>query len=67
MEKEFLDNILEVIEKQDAAQLKAILEEMHPADIAELCDELDVDDARLVYRQLDNETAADVLAKTMLT
>ena len=36
---------------------------MHPADIAELCDELDVDEARLVYRQLDNETAADVLVE----
>ncbi len=63
MEKEFLDNILEVIENQDAVKLKAILEEMHPADIAELCDELDVEDARLVYRQLDNETAADVLVE----
>ncbi|MBP5646233.1 MAG: magnesium transporter [Bacteroidaceae bacterium] len=63
MDKEFLDNILEVIENKDAARLKAILEDMHPADIAELCDELDVDEARLVYRQLDNQTAADVLVE----
>lgn len=61
MEKIFLDNIFELIEKEDAAQLKAILSEMHPADIAELCDELDIDEARFIYRQLDNETAADVL------
>lgn len=61
MEKIFLDNILELIEKEDATQLKAILSEMHPADIAELCDELDIDEARFIYRQLDNETAADVL------
>lgn len=64
MEKIFLDNILELIEKEDASQLKAILSEMHPADIAELCDELDIDEARFVYRQLDNETAADVLIET---
>lgn len=64
MEKIFLDNILELIEKEDATQLKAILSEMHPADIAELCDELDIDEARFVYRQLDNETAADVLIET---
>lgn len=64
MEKIFLDNILVLIEKEDAAQLKAILSEMHPADIAELCDELDIDEARFVYRQLDNETAADVLIET---
>ena len=61
MEKFFLDKILELIEKEDAIQLKAILSEMHPADIAELCDELDIDEARFIYRQLDNETAADVL------
>ena len=62
-EKDFLDNIIEVIESKDAAKLKAILDEMHPADIAELCDTLDVEDARAVYRQLDNETAADVLVE----
>lgn len=61
MEKFFLDKILELIEKEDAIQLKTILSEMHPADIAELCDELDIDEARFIYRQLDNETAADVL------
>ena len=63
MEKDFLDKILEVIENQDAVKLKAILENMHSADIAELCDTLDVDEARFVYRQLDNETAADVLVE----
>lgn len=61
MEKYILDNIIEIIDKQDAALLKDMLSEMHPADIAELCDELSIDEARFVYRQLDNETAADVL------
>jgi len=63
MEKEFLDNIIEIIENQDAVKLKNILDDMHPADIAELCDMLNVDDARLIYHQLDNETAADVLVE----
>jgi magnesium transporter len=63
MEKEFLDNIIEIIENQDAVKLKIILDDMHPADIAELCDMLNVDDARLIYHQLDNETAADVLVE----
>lgn len=61
MEKIFLDRILELIKVEDAAQIKALLSEMHPADIAELCDVLDIDEARFIYRQLDNETAADVL------
>ncbi len=63
MEKEFLENILALIERQDAEALSALLSDMHPADIAELCDELDVDDARQIYRLLDNETAADVLVE----
>lgn len=63
MEKEILDNILALIEKQDSQALTALLEDMHPADIAELCDELDVDGARFLYRLLDNETAADVLVE----
>ena len=63
MEKEFLENILALIERQDTVALTTLLGDMHPADIAELCDELDVDDARLIYRLLDNETAADVLVE----
>ena len=47
-DKDFLNNILEVIENKDAAKLKAILDEMHPADIAELCDELDVEPRRYI-------------------
>lgn len=63
MEKEYLDNILELIEKQDSLALGKILGDMHPADIAELCDELDTEEARFVYRLLDNETAADVIVE----
>lgn len=61
MKNELLDNIMEVIDKQDTAQLKKMLADMHSADIAELCDTLDAEDARTVYKLLDNETAADVL------
>lgn len=61
MEKEILENIQELIEQQNAVTLKTVLSDMHPADIAELCNTLDLDEARFLYRQLDNETAADVL------
>lgn len=56
-----IELIRQYIETQDAEQAKRMLTSMHPADIAELCDELDVEEARFIYRQLDNETAADVL------
>lgn len=61
MEKEFLDNILELIDRQDAEALKSLLSEMHPADIAELCNTLDIEESRFIYKHLDKETAADVL------
>ena len=52
------DKILELIEQKDAVRVKELLADLHPADIAELCDELDVEEARFIYMQLDNETAA---------
>lgn len=61
MEKEYLDNIRLLIEQHDEQNLRIRLEELHPADIAELCNELDEEDARFIYSILDNETAADVL------
>ena len=39
------------------------ISKMHPADIAELCLELDIEEARFLYRQLDNEKAADALTE----
>ena len=38
-----------------------MIADLHPADIAELCNDLDPQEARFVYLLLDNETAADVL------
>ena len=49
------------IEEQNSEKLKQILADMHPADIAELCDELDIEETRYIFRQLDNETVADIL------
>ena len=58
-----LDMLQELIEQQEAEKLKELLADLHPADIAELCDELDVDEARFIYQILDNEDAADVLVE----
>ena len=49
------------IEEQNSEKLKQMLADMHPADIAELCDELDIEETRYIFRQLDNETVADIL------
>lgn len=61
MNSEDIKLVTELIEKKDSDQLKEVIKDLHPADIAELCNELDAEDARFIYLLLDNETAADVL------
>lgn len=61
MNNDELKHVSELIESKESEQLKEYLSELHPADIAELCNELDAEEARFIYLLLDNETAADVL------
>ncbi|PKP53230.1 MAG: magnesium transporter [Bacteroidetes bacterium HGW-Bacteroidetes-1] len=56
-----IDAIQEAIENQNTDYLKSILIEMYPADIAELLDEVNKDEARFIYGLLDKEEAAAVL------
>ena len=61
MTQEFINHIKELIEKKDSVLLQDTVARLHPADIAEICLELTTEQARFLYRQLDNETAADAL------
>ena len=61
--RELLDQIKETIQSQDAASLTGLLENLHPADIAEICEELEWKDAHYIYLLLDDEIASDVLAE----
>lgn len=63
MTKDFINYIKELIEQKDSVLLQDITSKLHPADIAELCIELDIEEARFLYRQLDNERAADALTE----
>lgn len=59
--KEFIENIEHIIETKDDVKAISILKDLHPADIAELYQELDHKDAIYLYQLMDNEKAADVL------
>ena len=63
MTHEFINHIKELIEKKDSVLLQESVSRLHPADIAEICLELTTEQARFLYRQLDNETAADALTE----
>ncbi len=63
--KEYTDDDLErirgIIENNDADDARAELATLHPADIAELYQNLDLEQAEYLFRLLDADTAADVL------
>jgi len=63
LNKEFFDNLRLSIEQADKDTAKSLLDEMHPADIAEFFEEIDIEDAKFLFLLLDHENAADVLVE----
>ena len=60
-DEDFLEKIKQIIEAHDDVAARRELGEMHPADIAELYQDLDLAQAEYLYRLLDGDKAADVL------
>ena len=58
---EYLEHIRKIIDERDEEAARRELEDLHPADIAELYQELDLEEAEFLYKLLDGDTAADVL------
>ena len=63
IDEKYVDSVKEFIAHKDGENVRNIIWNMHPADIAELCKELDLEEARYIYQLLDNEKAADVLSE----
>ncbi len=61
MTKELIEKVEELIEKNDSKAVSELLDDMHPADIADILDELNFDNAVYVIRLLDSETTSDIL------
>lgn len=58
---EYLELIRDIIGRRDDDAARKELEGLHPADIAELYENLDEDEAEYIYQLLDEDKAADVL------
>lgn len=58
---QYLEHIRSIINDDRADEARAELATLHPADIAELYQNLDLEEAEYLYRLLDEDTAADVL------
>jgi magnesium transporter len=59
--KEYLEAIKEDLDSGKSTELLTNINDLHPADIAEIFDELSNDEATLLYPFLENETASAVL------
>ncbi len=59
--REYIENLREIIGNEDEQSAKDILEELHPADIADIFNELGLEEARYLYLLLPEEKSADVL------
>ncbi len=59
--EEFLLEIQQFISQKEDEQLELLLKDLHHADIAEILEELDFDEAVYIFRILDSETTAEIL------
>ena len=59
--KEFIEQVTVLIESKNDHELEVLLNDLHHADIAEILDELDFDDATHIFKILDSEKTAEIL------
>ena len=60
---EFIEVVQGLIEQKDKAKLRRKLQGLHYADVAELIDELTIEEATYLIKLLNTETTADALAE----
>jgi magnesium transporter len=59
--KNFLEKIELLVDSKDDKAILSLLSEEHPADIAEIIDELGLDDATYIFKLLSSEISAEAL------
>lgn len=60
-DEDYLEHIRSIIAEHNEEQARRELEDLHPADIAELYQSLNLEESEFLYKLLDEETAADVV------
>ena len=59
--KELIQELEQLIQNKNDKQLEVLLNDMHHADIAEILDELDFNEATYIFKVLDSEKTAEIL------
>ncbi|MBC29591.1 MAG: magnesium transporter [Muricauda sp.] len=60
---ELLEQIKQLIADNDTQELRSMMQEFHYADVAEIANELSVEEATYLIKLLDSETTSDVLTE----
>lgn len=63
VDQELIDNIFNLVETGSDKSIISIISDLHPADIAEIINHLQFDEAFFVFNLLDTETAGDVITE----
>jgi len=61
--REYVDELRSIIEQKNDQAALQMLQDLHPADIAEIYENLSVEEAKYLYLLLDPEKASDVLVE----
>ena len=59
----FINELNELINNKDLTSVKSVLKDCHPADVAEILDELEFENACFLFELLEDNIAADVLVE----
>ena len=59
--KELIQELEQLIQNKNDQQMEVLLNDLHHADIAEILDELDFDEATYIFKVLDSEKTAEIL------
>jgi magnesium transporter len=61
--KEFINNLISALESEDNSYIVEAINPLHPADIAEILEIVDIPQAQYLYQLLDEELASEVLVE----
>ena len=62
--REYINNLIQIIDAKNDKEAKKLMDDIHAVDIAEIYDELNIDQAKYLFLLIeDREKAADVLAE----
>ena len=61
--REYVEQLKKLIEDKNTKEVETLMEPLHPADIAEIMEDLSIEQAKFIFLLLDGEQASDVLVE----